>query len=70
MQYFLISKMSKFTHNATGLRKFLTEATGLRFPRKFMTINYNTKILDPVSLLYSSTIHTNFKLTVSRTRWS
>jgi len=31
-QYFLVSKMSTFTHDATGLRKLPTEATDLRFP--------------------------------------
>jgi len=52
-QYFHISKMSNFTHYATS--KFPTEAADLRFPPKFI-INYNTKILAPVSLLYSHTI--------------
>ena len=47
-QNFYISKMSNFTHYASGLRKFPTETTNLRFTRKF-NINYNTNILDTVS---------------------
>ena len=43
-QNFHISKMSNFTHYATSLRKFPTETTDLRFPRKFI-INSYTKIL-------------------------
>jgi len=38
-QNFYIRKMSNFTHHATGLRKFPTETTNLRFPQKFI-INY------------------------------
>ena len=65
-QNFHISKMFNFTHYATSLRKFPTETTDLRFLRKFI-INYYTKILNAVSLLYSHTIHRNFKVTVLRT---
>jgi len=48
-QYFQASKMSKFTHDATGLRKFPTEAADLPFSWKFI-INYRTKMLDTVSV--------------------
>jgi len=50
-QNFHISKMSNFTHYATSLGKFPIE-TDLWFPRKFI-INYYTKMLNVVSLLYS-----------------
>jgi len=65
-QNFHISKMPNFTHYATSLRKFPTETTDLRFPRKYV-INYCTKLLNAVSLLYSHTIQRNFKVTVLRT---
>jgi len=65
-QNFRISKMPNFTHDATSLIKFPTETTDLRFPLKFI-INYYTKILNAVSLLYSHIIHRNFKVAVLRT---
>jgi len=40
LQYFRVRKMSKFTQDTNGLKKFSTEATDLRFPQKFM-INYS-----------------------------
>jgi len=56
LQYFQVRKMSKFTQDANGLKKFSTEATDLRFPQQFI-INYRTKILGTVSLLYFDAIH-------------
>ena len=53
--------MSKFTQDNNGLKKFSTEATDLRFPQKFI-MNYSTKVLGTVSLLYFDTIHKNVKL--------
>ena len=65
MEYFHVSKMSKFTHYAADLRKFPTEAADLQFPLKFFYQSYNnSNILDTVSLLYFHTFHTYFKFTV------
>jgi len=40
LQYFQVTKMSKFTQDTNGLKKFSTEATDLLFPQKFI-INYS-----------------------------
>ena len=56
LQYFQVTKMSKFTQDTNGLKTFSTEATDLRFPQQFI-INYRTKILGTVSLLYFDAIH-------------
>jgi len=61
LQYFQVRKMSKFTQDTNGLKKFSTEATDLRFPQKFI-INYRTKILGTVSLLYFDAIHKKLNL--------
>ena len=53
-------------HDATGLRKYPTEATDLWFPWKVI-INYNTKPLDTVSLPYVGHRSYNFQVYVWRT---